>query len=330
MDSGRFDDVTRAIVARLPRREAVRVLASAVLGRVALARTDARRKRKKKRKKKRGAPGSGPEPGCRFEAECPERFRFGRCCPGPTGLDFCFASEDNDPCPAACDGYDCPCRTDNDCQDFDNGEDPPERGFCCKTCIYYGDPELGTCLPQGSDLDCARCGQTPTACGNDGLHECYPDEACCLSADETLGACCPEASQCSVRPNDGTPCCNQPNCLGVGEYKPEGADCCCGIFDSGSHGGGQVCCTREEGQSCSSSAECCPGFQGDTVCRNGVCALPGATGSDADCPPARPFWCPPQGGSPGYCANLQTSRDNCGACRLACFPSQVCLDGECG
>ena len=334
MDEMRFDGITMAFGAPTARRGVLGLLAALGSGRVLLNVTTVKAKntkknKGKKKKKKRPTPRP-PQPSCRFEAGCSRRFALGRCCPGPAGLDFCFASEDDDPCPAACTGYDCPCLVDDDCPTFDGDDGLPERGFCCKNCGYYGDPEFGTCLPPGSDLECTRCGQTPAACGSDSLHECYPDEACCLNAGGTKGICCPDASQCSIGPNDGLPCCNEPGCLGVGEYKPPDALCCCGIFDSGSHGGGQVCCTRERGQSCGSSAECCPDFQGDTVCRNGVCTLPGATGSDDDCPPARPFWCPPQSGSPGYCTNLKTSRNNCSACRVACLPAQLCLDGTCG
>jgi hypothetical protein len=330
MNIERFDDVTRALAARLPRRELVSVLAGAVLGRVALADADARKGRKKKGKKKKKKRPTTPTPTtCRFEKECPQRFALSRCCPGPDGLDFCFGSENRDPCPSECTGYDCPCRTDDDCPVFEEDEGPSQRGFCCKTCVYYGDPEFGTCLQQGSDLECIRCGQAPIACGDGGWAACYPDEACCLNAGGT-GICCPNESQCSVSPTNGLPCCNQPNCLPVGEYRLPDTDCCCGIYDSTSSGGGQICCTRERGQSCSSSAECCPDFQGDTVCRNGFCVLPGSTGSDDDCPTARPFWCPPSGGRPGYCTNLETSRDNCGSCRFACLPAQTCLAGTCG
>jgi hypothetical protein len=353
MENGNFDRLT-ALLATNSRRAAVRMLVGAMFGApvplLTMSETDAKRKGKGKgkgkgKKKPPPAPGPGPgpdpgpdpgpepdpDPACRFEAECPQRFGLGRCCPGPNGLDFCFASETSDSCPAACDGYDCPCRDDADCPAFDSDEGPPERGFCCRNCVYYGDPQLGTCLPPGSDLECTRCGQTPTTCGTTSTTACYPDEACCLNAGGEVGQCCAHASACGISPSDGLPCCNvNETCIGPGDYKPDGAFCCCGSYDSGSHGGGQVCCFRERGQSCSTSADCCPDFQGDTVCRGGVCVLPGGTGSNDDCPPARPFWCPPSGGRPGYCANLKTSRDNCGTCRVACLAGQMCLDGICG
>ncbi len=284
-----------------------------------------------------GACQPGEPPGCRFEAECGQSSStiFSTCCPGPDGLDFCYLSEDSDACPEQChgDGRECPCREDADCPAVDNGEGSPESAFCCKNCAYRGDPEFGTCMPQSGSLHCARCGQTPTPCGTEG-NACFPDEACCLNGDGSAGICCGSAGACSVSPTTGKPCCNpHPGCRGVGEYREEGTQCCCGISDSTSSGGGQVCCTRDIGQSCSSTAECCPDWSGDTVCRNGTCVKPPLGTSDADCPPERPVWCPPAlvDGQmrPGYCANLQTSSYNCGACRNQCIVGSHCENGFC-
>lgn len=52
----------------------------------------------------------------------------------------------------------------------------------------------------------------------------------------------------------------------------------------------------------------------------GMCVLSCPAGQSA---------CPP-GGSPTYCADLQTSRDDCGACGTICRIDQICTTGSCG
>jgi hypothetical protein len=64
---------------------------------------------------------------------------------------------------------------------------------------------------------------------------------------------------------------------------------------------------------CVSNADC-PGAQG-TVCRFGRCG----------CPPGMTACGPP----PGFCVDLFTDPNHCGACGVACTAATACVNGTC-
>ena len=336
MDHERFDDAARAFGGSASRRAAFRLLASGALGGVAglLGRDGIAA----------GCKAAGGK--CAKDRDCcSRRCAKGKCtCAKNThckGGKVCRQGKCVCDTGVAC-GPACPCPDGQACG----------QGICGNPCdaskceVPHYNADFGewvcadACTGPGNVCVDGVCGcppeGCPSPCGSDGLTACSPDEQCCPNGDGSSGICCPDGTTCSASPTSGALCCKEPGCRGIGEYTESGG-CCCGIYDSTSAGGGQVCCTREIGQSCASTAECCPDWSGDTVCRNGLCIVPPAAGTgagtNADCPPERPTWCPPAlvDGQmrPGYCANLKTSYYNCGACRNQCIVGTHCDSGFC-
>lgn len=166
----------------------------------------------------------------------------------------------------------------------------------------------------------ARCGEgkicKPDAGGCVAAPACR-DETDCVSEDPcTVGICEPATRACSFLPLDGDFDQHQPRVCGGDDCDdgnpfiyPGVDESCDGVDDNCNGDVDEGINVREDPANCGSCGNRCSAF---LVCRESQCQ------------------CEQEGFSPcdGYCANLQTDRENCGICDSWC-EFLVCRDGDC-
>lgn len=298
MDSERFDDLTRAVAARLPRRAAVRWLAGAALGVRALAGDIDAAVGKKKRKKN----GKRKKKGGRSPAA--------RACSPPCGdCELCVDGVCGSAC-AACEtcrlnpGIECVSLCDaKACQVCD-----PDSGQCvsaCGECDYCID---GACTPTCGS--CETCRFTPALecvpkCDADRCEWCSERDGACVSTCGDCeicidGACEPACRPCETcRLNPSIVCESDPDLACFCDDAPPGLiycpdeDRCIDAKTDKDHCGG---C----GRWCPPCGDQCPDLAEDFVCCDGACRY------------------------------IEEDRNNCGACGMVCGYEEECRKGQCG
>lgn len=172
-------------------------------------------------------------------------------------------------------------------------------GLCCEnacagTCLSCSNVETGAanglCRPISSGGSSkGKCAADTTACGHDGA--CDGNGACRFQSATTS---CRTAS-CT----NGTAT-NAANCDGAGSCPAVSTQVC----------SPNVCNGAACGMTCTSNTACATG----AACVSGKCTICGTAGLSA-CPNA--------------CVNLQTDKQNCGACGTACEGYQYCHASKC-
>jgi hypothetical protein len=177
--------------------------------------------------------------------------------------------------------------------------DPANCGACGRRCADIERCVEGACRVScpGSQIAC------PVPVGDSGV-----TSPVCVSLDTDRNQC----GACGTRCGAGQVCSNG-MCTTT----------CAELLSTCSDAMGTAYCAdlRRDPQNCGSCGRgCAPGQTCEasrcvTSCSTGFTACMGTGGLDA--------------GGPGYCADLQTDRNNCGACGTTCPSGQVCDGGRC-
>jgi hypothetical protein len=255
-----LDDLARSLSRPMPRRQAMRVLAGALVGAALPARALGAARVTKCRN-----PGDLLCQKCKSPSGLPYG---GICCTGPDATKYwkCECTPYNTCVRIGCTGQECGntcCKDTEYCADSSNslcctkGKQPCGK-TCCDSNEVCADASRSLCCPSGK-FRCAAYGSKAGGAGQATC--CYPPEREYCTTDEQHAVCCERPSSLC----DGK-CCELPKvCVQDSKGQkvckcPPGMNC------------GDKCCDKKE-HCCPGNTHCCP--EGKTCCGDTGCCDPG-------------------------------------------------------
>jgi len=211
------------------------------------------------------------------------------------------------------------------CVDLDSNAD--HCGNCDTACPSEASCRSGSCRCDDSDLDLCSGECVDTTRDSDHCGAC--DEACAVGASCDNGTCACDDDDfevCAGRCVDLTT--DEANCGGCGDACPSGATCTASrcVCPSGRTVCSGACvdvATDEE--HCGGCGNDCNVSHATSVCQNGTCAGEECSDGYGDCN-GDLFM-----GEAGDGCEVATDSDemHCGACNVACDPTDTCTGGSC-